>query len=946
MSQIKYILTEFKRLFTKKSVLFSVITALLVPLVYAMIMLSPKWGPQDNIDNIAVAVVNNDKGAEQEGEVLNVGEQLVENLKANPTLGWDFVSSKEAKKGMDDMKYYMTIEVPEDFSEKVITVMDEKPERPELKYTQNEGLHYMAAQVTDRAKDTIKEELSSEITKTYVQNVVDQLGEVGTGFLDAADGADQINDGSNQLKDGSNEMLTSLTEKSGDIGRLAEGSKALNAGTYDLLTNLNNKYPDISRLAQGANDLSDGATRLKSGTGELSDGAGKLKAGTGDLKAGTGELKAGAGKLKTGTDDLKAGTGQLQAGTGDLKSGTGELKAGTGELKAGAGKLKAGTDELQSGVGELKSGMGDLRAGAGELQAGSNELKEGSSRLRGGSIQLRDGSETLKQGITGELAPGVAELTAGVKQAQEGVNDTIASMRNLQESLQFLSTLDKEHPAYDGIFNEVLTQLNAGLEEAPQKQADFERLVAGANQLQEKTQQGSALYNGVIELNEGLNDLSAGAAELDEGVGRLNAGAGELADGAAQLDEGAGKLASGASELNAGASELSAGASELNTGASQLDAGATALNKGATDLNEGATALNTGASDLDNGVGQLSAGASELDEGAGQLNAGATELNEGAGELSDGANQVADGNQTVKSGWVQLQDGASQLHDGSTQIKDGNATVETGWGALTDGVTQIDDGLSQVVDGSAELHEGLEGGAEQVGGLDPQEENILMFAEPVVLDGEVINSFPFYRDANAPYIITLALFVGVLAMSFAVPYRQPAILPPTALAWYTGKLTKLGALAILQALIISLYSLFVLKIQVHSSLLFILFSIWVSLTFLMIILFLVVLAGNIGRFIALAFAVIQLSTTGSDLPIHMLPEGLRNLSVFLPFTYSIDGFKNVITLGSTANVWANIAILFVYFATFAILAGVVYFVRYRRLHKEEVHEEEIPDAAL
>src|SRR5699024_4052121 len=98
---------------------------------------------------------------------------------------------------------------------------------------------------------------------------------------------------------------------------------------------------------------------------------------------------------------------------------------------------------------------------------------------------------------------------------------------------------------------------------------------------------------------------------------------------------------------------------------------------------------------------------------------------------------------------------------------------------------------------------------------------------------------------------------------------------------------------------------------VHSSIQFIAFSIWVSLTFLMIVLFLVVLAGNIGRFAALAFAVLQLSTTGSDLPVHMLPEGLRNLSVFLPFTYSIDGFKNIVTLGSFSDVWAYDSVLFI-----------------------------------
>ncbi len=153
-------------------------------------------------------------------------------------------------------------------------------------------------------------------------------------------------------------------------------------------------------------------------------------------------------------------------------------------------------------------------------------------------------------------------------------------------------------------------------------------------------------------------------------------------------------------------------------------------------------------------------------------------------------------------------------------------------------------------------------------------------------------------------------------------------------------------LAVAQALIVSLYSLLVLKIEVHSSFQFILFSIWVSLTFLMIILFLVVLAGNIGRFAALAFAVVQLSTTGSDLPIHMLPEGLRNLSVFLPFTYAIDGFKNIITLGSTSTVWANMGVLFIYLAIFAILSGIVFFIRYRKIQNELEYEDEVTESAM
>ena len=63
--------------------LISVLICILVPLVYAMMMLSPKWGPYDNRDNLPVAVVNSDEGAVKDGENINVGNELVENLKSN-----------------------------------------------------------------------------------------------------------------------------------------------------------------------------------------------------------------------------------------------------------------------------------------------------------------------------------------------------------------------------------------------------------------------------------------------------------------------------------------------------------------------------------------------------------------------------------------------------------------------------------------------------------------------------------------------------------------------------------------------------------------------------------------------------------------------------------------------------------------------------------------------
>lgn len=767
----RYIVEEIKKLSKNRVALISVMVALLVPLVYSAIILSAKWWPTDNLDNVPVAIVNNDEGADRDGEAINVGEQLIENLKDNDELGWHFVTAEEAEAGMENNEYFMLVEVPENFSENAITVLDDEPKRPELNYIQNEGLHYMGTTVTDTAIDSLKSQLSTQITETYVETMFAQLGDVADGFAEAHEGAEQIEDGAGQLKDGSHEILSALVDKAPDISRLAEGSQELNAGTGELLSNLQEKSSDISRLASGAQELNDGTNLLLS-------------------------------TLQEKAPDIN----RLNEGAAELSGGAQELHAGTEELSAGAATAKNGSEQLVGGLGQLAAG----------------------------SIELAD----------------------GVVQAQQGVYETIESMGQLQEVLTVLQSMDRTHPSFDGILNTALEELSVGLADAPQKQEDFQRLVDGANQLKSNLIEGSEFNAGLHELNNGLGDLHAGANQLRDGATQLAAGANEIGDGTNTVKDGWDELIYNVNLLN------------------------------------------------------------------------------------DGAMQVADGNRTVESGWQELTVGATQLHDGSTQIADGTVTVRSGWGELTDGVTQVDDGLGELLDGSTQLADGLHGGVEQTSELNPTDDNKLMFADPVLLEGASINPFPYYRDANAPYILTLALFVGVLALSFVVSYRKPAVMPRTAITWYTGKLTNLILLVTAQSLIVSLYSLLVLKLEVQSSLAFILFSIWVSLTFLMIILFLVALAGNVGRFIALAFVVMQMSTTGSALPVHMLPEGLRNMSTYLPFTHSINGFRSIITLGNTTTTWASVSALLVYFALFALLSLAVFLWKYRSLQVENVEVSE------
>lgn len=307
-------------------------------------------------------------------------------------------------------------------------------------------------------------------------------------------------------------------------------------------------------------------------------------------------------------------------------------------------------------------------------------------------------------------------------------------------------------------------------------------------------------------------------------------------------------------------------------------------------------------------------------DGSKDLSSGLKQLLDGQQEIVAGAKQIADGNRQVNSGWRELTSGASQIDDGMGQVSEGTAQVNTGWGELADGATQLNDGAGQLKDGSEQLAEGLKGGAEQTAGLNTNEENAEMFAAPVKLANEKVNQYEYYRDTTAPYIMTLALFAGILIMSLFIKFKRPEDV--SSLKWFIAKYMKLGLLSIAQAILLMLVVLIGLNLSVDNLLGFILFSFVVALAFSAIVMFLASAFGNFGRFLALVFVIMQLGITGADLPREMLPYNLQNLSDILPFTYSIEGFKGVILLDDFGYALSNIWVLLIYLALGAALAWI------------------------
>ena len=74
---------EWKNLFKNKFLIVALIAIITIPTIYTTLFLGSMWDPYGKVDNLPVAVVNEDKPVTYEGKDVNVGEKFVDKLKDN-----------------------------------------------------------------------------------------------------------------------------------------------------------------------------------------------------------------------------------------------------------------------------------------------------------------------------------------------------------------------------------------------------------------------------------------------------------------------------------------------------------------------------------------------------------------------------------------------------------------------------------------------------------------------------------------------------------------------------------------------------------------------------------------------------------------------------------------------------------------------------------------------
>ena len=850
---------EWKSLWRNKILMIVLVFIIAIPAIYTTLFLGSMWDPYGKLDELPVAVVNLDEPVEYEGETLNVGQKLVDKLKEDGSLCFNFTDADQAERGLKNGTYYMVITVPKNFSENATTLMDTVPKKMELDYKTNPGTNYIAMKMSETALEKIKTSVAQEVTKTYAETIFDKISEAGDGMKDAADGAGEIYDGTEKLSDGNKTI-------SDNLKTLSEGTLTFKDGTSELKVGLSSYLDGVNQLSDGSTTLANGATTLLTGALKLNEGANSLSDGTKTLTSGTATLESGAKTLESGLKTYTDGVKQANDGAAALNANSSALTAGAQQLTAGNEQLSSGSAQILGGLNQMSSTVKSGLPSEDKITELSGGLDTYSAAIGKMNDELQNTSLPTEEDLAA-LNAVKTDLTNSLTNAGDNAKSLYVLAAQLQASGD-LQTAAQVKEIADSLAANVTSAAN----DATAIGAVFEQVTPSLSKVTE-------LKSGVAELNENKELVLGGAKTAVSG---MYSG---LANVSYALD----------TQIILGMSTLDGGISQVSDGAKSLSSGLTSYTSGVAQVGSGLTQLNDNSAQLNSGATQLSSGASQLSSGAKSLDSGADELKSGTNQLADGTKTLDDGTKTLTSGFATLTANNSKLTSGANQLADGAVTLNNGAGQLYDGSITLGNGLSDLKDGANTLKTGLEDGQKTIDENKGDDAVYEMISSPVKSNETKISNVENNGHAMAAYMMCVGLWVLCIAFCIMYPLTEHHGEIKSGFSWWLSK----AGIAYLVALVAAYAMIGSLQLFLHFEPTELLNTFLVAgitaIAFMSILYFFNVWLGKVGSFLMLIFMVVQLAGSAGTYPIEISGDFVATIHKWLPFSYAVDAFRGTIS---------------------------------------------------
>ncbi|MFF4831229.1 YhgE/Pip family protein [Streptomyces sp. NPDC001315] len=434
----------------------ALVALLLLPLLYGALYLWSFWDPYGRLDRIPVALVNDDKGATADGRRVAAGDDITEGLRDSKTFEWHEVTAAEARAGVENGTYYLSLTMPADFSRRIASSAGDSPETGALQVRTNDANNYIVGQISRTVFSEVRTAASTKASRSFLDRIFVSFSDIHGQTVKAADGADKLKkgvgkaeqgskdlaDGLKDARDGSTELSKGLQKLNAGAGDLEDGSQQVAEGTRTLAGRVNGiadavgpfvkdheksigdtaqlvadsaaairrnldtlvkTAPVAAKGAHAASDTLNDVHERRCETPVLPDTAcadlKKAEQAAADVSVIADDLNTLIADEDGDLKKLDADLGALQKQAQALADRAPHLSEDLDDAVFAINRLNDGATKVAAGAKQLHTGLGTARTGASDLDEGVGRLETGAADLNGGMYKLVDGSGELAGGL-------------------------------------------------------------------------------------------------------------------------------------------------------------------------------------------------------------------------------------------------------------------------------------------------------------------------------------------------------------------------------------------------------------------------------------------------------------------------------------------------------------------------------------------------------------------
>ncbi|NUC19946.1 YhgE/Pip domain-containing protein [Bacillus mycoides] len=906
-----------------------VLGLMILPSLYAWFNIKASWDPYGNTKGIQIAVSNQDVGSNLRGKDINIGEEIVDSLKKDKNFGWKFVDEKQAIYGVERGDYSASITIPKDFSEKIATVLNENPQKPELDYYVNEKVNAIAPKITAKGASGLTEEVSKNFVKTANGEIFKIFNDLGIDLETNLPSIEKVKDLVFKLEAQFPEMNTLVDKALDDATRAEDVVKVAQKELPVVESVMNDGQEALGNLDKffARNDET-----LKRAPGTIKNNLIVMQKGLDGAAAITDYLKNPAFDFNLTLPD-PAKLPELPNITIPQIPTLPELPQVNGE---GYKNIATNIDQTVNnvfnstrvGTAYVKSVMDGLQNKGVDPTVAQKNVQDASKLLqdRIDSVSyLIDFFTTFKESAStdfgkqffGNRAESLKVLKNSMVDANnrvKHVGDLISSGQEVKQDVR--DAVNQKLDAVNNLVNQAEKDYNATFV------ADFEKAVSTAEQLKNKAEnvQGDAqqlrgnlnqdinkaneiLNNGrenydqavtdyaklktnlekaTADLsNKGVNGLDSTKVALNDLNGQFKAGW-NLVNDMIPVMESTNKVLGDVNSdknLNGTIAKLNKAKDGLQKGIDLTDKGIDAINKGQKPAADVIESINQVSKNVSGQIGDILAKYdSEITPNFNAAIARTKEMSKNTSQI------LGEADKKLPDVKKLLEDSSKGLVDGQKKIADIKAEMPETEKKIKELADKIRDFESE--EDIKDIIRLLKNDVEKQSDY---------FANPVNLKENKLFAMPNYGSAMSPFYTVLALWVGALLMVSLLTvevheeganYKSHEV--------YFGRLLTFLTIGLSQAFIVSMGDIFLLGTYVVDKFWFVLFSLFIGGVFVCIVYSLVSIFGNVGKSMAIILLVLQVAGSGGTFPIQMTPPFFQAIYPFLPFTYAISAIRETV----------------------------------------------------